>query len=85
MPKKLCSACLLGVRCRYDGESKVNEKVLNLVTKETLIPVCPEQLGGFSTPRIATEQKDGRVVTKNGDDVTIYFEHGAQLLKYVVR
>jgi len=43
----LCSACLLGVRCRYDGESKPDDKVLALMEKESLIPVCPEQLGVF--------------------------------------
>ncbi len=76
--KKLCSACLLGVRCRYDGKSKPNEKVLNLADEETLIPVCPEQLGGLPTPRVAAEQKDGKVVTKDGLDVTDNFERGAQ-------
>jgi uncharacterized protein YbbK (DUF523 family) len=44
---KLCSACLLGIKCRYDGSDKANEKVLALAKKETLVPVCPEQLGGF--------------------------------------
>ncbi len=75
---KLCSACLLGIRCRYDGKSKPNKKVLNLADEEILIPVCPEQLGGLPTPRVAAEQKDGKVVTKNGDDVTDNFERGAQ-------
>lgn len=77
-PKKLCSACLLGVCCRYDGKSKPNKKVLNLTNTETLIPICPEQLGGLPTPRVASEQRDGRVVTKDGDDVTDNFERGAQ-------
>lgn len=76
--KKLCSACLLGVRCRYDGKSKPNEKVLILASRETLIPVCPEQLGGLSTPRTPAEQKGDRVVTKHGDDVTENFKLGAQ-------
>ncbi len=43
---KLCSACLLGIKCRYDGKSKPNEKIINLSKTELLIPVCPEQLGG---------------------------------------
>lgn len=77
-PKKLCSACLLGVCCRYDGKSKPNKKVLALAKKETLIPICPEQLGGLPTPRAAAEQKGGRVVTKEGTDVTDQFLQGAQ-------
>lgn len=75
---KLCSACLLGVKCRYDGGSKPHEKVINLATKEILIPVCPEQLGGLSTPRKPAEQKGDRVVTKDGDDVTANFKRGAE-------
>lgn len=54
---KLCSACLLGVACRYDAKSKPNQKVLDLTKKEVLIPICPEQLGGLSTPREPAEQK----------------------------
>lgn len=75
---KLCSACLLGINCRYDGESKPNEKVIDLSRKETLIPVCPEQLGGLRTPREASEQKDGKVFTKTGVEVTTQFKKGAE-------
>ena len=77
-PRKLCSACLLGVRCRYDGKSKPNEKVLDLATKEDLVPICPEQLGGLSTPRVPAEQKGNQVVTKEGGNVTVNFELGAR-------
>ncbi len=61
---KLCSACLLGVKCRYDGESKPNKKVLQLAKTEILIPVCPEQLGGLKTPRVGSgiEGGDGNAV-----------------------
>lgn len=75
---KLCSACLLGTKCRYDGSGKANEKVLALAQKETLVPVCPEQLGGLSTPRDPSERKGDKVVMKNGKDVTANFEKGAE-------
>lgn len=75
---KLCSACLLGINCRYNGETKPNEKVIELAKKEKLIPVCPEQLGGLGTPREASEQKDGKVFTKTGKDVTAQFKKGAE-------
>jgi uncharacterized protein YbbK (DUF523 family) len=75
---KLCSACLLGLKCRYDGKSKPHEKVINLAAKETLIPVCPEQLGGLSTPRKPAERKSGCVITEDGGDVTANFENGAK-------
>lgn len=85
--KILCSACLLGVKCRYDGQGKPNEKVIGLLSKEILIPVCPEQLGGLSTPRTPAEITgqgglvlDGKtkVMTKTGGDVTENFVRGAE-------
>jgi uncharacterized protein YbbK (DUF523 family) len=75
---KLCSACLLGVKCRYDGKSKPNEKVLTLSKKEVLIPICPEQFGGLPTPREPSEQRGKEVVTKNGKSVTDNFQNGAE-------
>ena len=50
-PTILVSACLLGVCCRYDGESKPNEDVIKLREIFTLIPICPEVDGGLPTPR----------------------------------
>jgi len=79
---KLCSACLLGMNCRYDEKVKPNKKVLKLAKKEILIPVCPEQLGGLPTPREPSEQRGKRVITESGRDVTKNFENGAkQVLK----
>ncbi len=67
---KLCSACLLGIRCRYDGKSKPDKKIIGLSRKEALIPVCPEQLGGLPTPRENSEIKGKRVITASGKDKT---------------
>jgi len=79
---KLCSACLLGINCRFDGQIIPNDKVIALAKKEILIPVCPEQLGGLSTPRESAEQKGNKVVTKTGTDVTHNFtEEAKQVLK----
>lgn len=75
---KLCSACLLGINCRYNAKTKPNKKIINLALKETLIPICPEQLGGLPTPRPAAEIKDNKVLTKNGDDITKQFRQGAK-------
>jgi len=75
---KLCSACLLGINCRYDGKNKLNKKVLRLTKKEILIPVCPEILGGLPTPREQAKQKGTKVITKSGKDVTKYFKKGAK-------
>jgi len=74
----LCSACLLGINCRYDGKLKPNKKVIELAKREILIPVCPEQLGGLPTSREPAEQRGRKVVTKSGRDVTENFKKGAK-------
>ena len=73
------SACLLGIRCKYDGTSNyAEEAVRQLAERFTLIPVCPEQLGGLTTPRAPAEILNGRVITKDGLDVTESFQRGAE-------
>ena len=68
---KLVSACLLGLKCRYDGKSKPDEKICQLAKEEFLIPVCPEQLGGRPTPRNPVEIKNGRVVEIDGTEMNL--------------
>ncbi|MDD5740713.1 MAG: DUF523 domain-containing protein [Candidatus Nanoarchaeia archaeon] len=88
---KLCSACLLGLECRYDGKSnleKASEIILQEFKSGNIIPVCPEQLGGLPTPRAPSEIQGGmsgeyvidgkcKVRSKNGEDVTSQFIKGA--------
>ena len=74
----LISACLLGVGCRYDGQSKGHPLVTALAEKHQLTPVCPEQLGGLPTPRAPSERRGERVVTATGGDVTEQFRRGAE-------
>jgi uncharacterized protein YbbK (DUF523 family) len=74
----IVSSCLAGCHCRYDGDSKPNEKVINLVADGKALPVCPEQLGGLSTPRLPNEQRGNKVYRSDGKDVTDEFEKGAQ-------
>ena len=76
--KLLVSACLLGCRCRYDGESRPHEGVLALGQRHELIPVCPEQLGGLPTPRPPAERQGDRVITQAGTDVTAQYRRGAE-------
>lgn len=74
----LISACLLGVECRYDGTGKPLSGMDRLLEKYTCIPVCPEQLGGLSTPREPSERRDGGVYSRSGQDVTAQFQRGAE-------
>ena len=78
--KVLVSACLLGVNCRYNGVPKEDTAVKELLNREdiTLIPVCPEQFGGLSTPRTPSERKGGCVVSLEGEDRTEAFMRGAE-------
>ena len=76
--KLLISACLLGCRCRYDGASKPLPQIAALAERHTLVPVCPEQLGGLPTPRPPSERRGDRVVTRAGGDVTAQYRRGAE-------
>ena len=74
----LVSACLLGCPCRYDGTAKADPRVLALMERHTLIPVCPEQLGGLPTTRLPSERREGGVFDRGGKDVTAQYRQGAE-------
>jgi len=74
----LVSACLAGIPCRYDGQAKPCQKVIDLVKEGKAIPVCPEQLAGMSTPRLPAEQLGARIIAKDGTDVTSQYQRGAR-------
>ena len=74
----LVSACLLGCRCRYDGAAREHPLAGELARRHTLVPVCPEQLGGLPTPRSPAERRGERVVTGDGADVTAQYRRGAE-------
>ncbi len=76
--KFLVSACLIGVNCRYDCKSKTNPQIVDLLDQGLVVPVCPEQMGGLSTPREPAERVNGKVLTASGKDVTQNFQMGAQ-------
>lgn len=84
--KILVSACLLGCNCRYDGKSMPNEKVLELAKDNVLIPVCPEQMGGLTTPRNPSErQRNGTIIMNDGTDVTENYRRGAEMALTVAK
>lgn len=76
--KILVSACLLGKNCKYNGGNNLNQGVLDFVEGHEVIGVCPEQLGGLSTPRLPAEIVDGVVTNKEGVSVDAEFRKGAQ-------
>lgn len=73
--KVLVSACLMGVGCRYDGRAC---EELRLPEGVEAVPFCPEVYGGLTTPRPPAEIVGGRVLTREGADVTEAFVRGAE-------
>lgn len=83
----LVSSCLAGLEVRYNGTHSLDERIKKLVDEQKAVTVCPELLGGFSTPREPAEIVGGdgedvldgraRVITKSGQDVTELFLKGA--------
>jgi uncharacterized protein YbbK (DUF523 family) len=81
------SACLAGINCKYNGENNLSSRFEALLQTGQVIPVCPEQLGGFSTPRAASEIVGGtgrdvlegraRVINRANQDVTDGYIKGA--------
>ena len=74
----LISACLLGVNCRYNATGKMIPELEELISKHLLIPICPEQLGGLSTPRSPAEIRGESVINKDSVDLTAEFIRGAE-------
>lgn len=77
----LVSACLAGEKCRYDGKCNTIESIKEMVEKGEAIPICPEVLGGLSTPRVKSECiSTSPYCVKNelGEDVTKEFMRGAK-------
>lgn len=67
----LVSACLLGINCKYSGDNNKNIKVIEYLKDREFTLICPEQLGGLSTPRHPAEinSLDGYAVLKGGSSV----------------
>lgn len=86
----LISACLLGIPCRWHGRrpKKRGKLIKRLKKRYVLVPVCPEQLGGMSTPRTGeklhgtgAQVLDERlriIAPETGRDVTQFHVKGAK-------
>lgn len=73
----LVSSCLLGLDTRYNGVCKKDQDVLDFLSAGnwTIIPVCPEQLAGLSTPRPATQFSEGDGSSLLKDQGTVVNAH----------
>ncbi|MBC8530646.1 DUF523 domain-containing protein [Gehongia tenuis] len=86
--KVMVSACLAGVKCRYDGGAAADPLWVERVRRGEAVPLCPELLGGLALPRPPSEIVGGGgrdvaagrapVLTREGLDVTKAFLTGAR-------
>ncbi|MBQ9899534.1 MAG: DUF523 domain-containing protein [Acholeplasmatales bacterium] len=85
MEKLLISAYILGINCKYNGKNNYNPLVEKLKERYILIPICPEEMGGLSTPRNPSEILNDKVISSKGDDVTNNFFDGANKALDIVK
>lgn len=89
-PSYIVSACLTGIDCTYKGGNKQKPAVKRLAEKGMAIPVCPEVMGGLTTPRENSEIDDGggeevlagsaKVISVSGKDLTQNYVRGALMI-----
>lgn len=84
--KRIVSACLCGLRTRYNGDSSEDPEVLQHLKRGDAIPLCPEQLGGLPTPREPVEFRggDGQAVLR-GKARVLGFQTGEDLTDNLLR
>ena len=83
--KIMVSACLLGENCKYNGGNNRNPELLHLLSGHEVIPVCPEVLGGLSTPRVPAEIVNGVVINREGVSADDAFRQGAKKALEIAR
>ena len=94
----LISACLAGRNVKYNGGNNAVPWLCQWIEqhKEQVLLVCPEVMGGLSTPRLPAEiqseesnsgafLKNRRVVNKAGENVTAQFLLGAEKVLEIVK
>lgn len=75
----IISSCLAGKNCKYNGGNNHTDWVVKLMEEEEYILVCPERASGLPAPRPPAEIIEGRVIDKDGNDVTDDFIAGTRV------
>ncbi|QCX33701.1 DUF523 domain-containing protein [Caloramator sp. E03] len=91
----LVSSCLLGLDTRYNGKNNSNDLLIEYSCYGKFIPICPEQLGGLSTPREPSEIIGGtgkdvmmgycKILNCKGEDVTEQYVKGAKEVIKIIK
>ncbi|MDE6047627.1 MAG: DUF523 domain-containing protein, partial [Anaeroplasmataceae bacterium] len=68
--KLLISACLCGKNTKYSGGNNLLPGFAEIEEKFDLYLVCPEVMGGLSTPRDPSENRGDLLFSDKGKDVT---------------
>lgn len=87
--KILVSPCLIGIRTRWDESCDQIGELIEWVRSGQAVFMCPEQIGGLSTPREPSETEPGKtardvlagrakVFSNTGKDLTREFKVGAE-------
>jgi uncharacterized protein YbbK (DUF523 family) len=84
----IASACLVGHKCRYDGEASEDKDIKKMYEQGLVKAVCPELLANLPAPRCPSEIVGGdgedvlagraRVMAQDGADKTKEFIEGAE-------
>ena len=91
----LVSACLLGQKVKYNGESNDHPLLMEYAARGQFLPICSECLGQLPIPRPPMEIQQGpgadvlagkaRVKNTRQEDFTPAFLQGAQLVLKTVQ
>ncbi len=85
----IVSSCLAGCECRYDGKSNEVPEIKQMVLENKAIALCPEELGGLSTPRIPCEivlkENERKIIGQDQKDYTQEFSKGAETFSNVAK
>lgn len=84
-PPIIVSACLLGERCRYNGEDRAHGGVIRFLKKKNYLAVCPERLAGWGVPRPAVEFRGGGAAAVRAGKAKIVDARGRDRTASLVR
>ena len=72
----IVSACLLGKRCRYNGEDRRHLGIMRFLRGKNYFAVCPEMLAGWGSPRLPVEFHGGGAAEVAGGKATVEDSRG---------
>jgi uncharacterized protein YbbK (DUF523 family) len=79
------SACLVGERCRYNGEHRAHDGVLRYLKGKKYVAVCPEKLAGWGVPRPPVEFRGGGAQKAVAGEASIVDHRGRDRTRSLMR